>query len=509
MKFLLENNDSQEIYDFIDLKTFRWKNSWKTCWYSQLSENDISEETVYNFLSHLKSIDLVCIPFWIDFLDNYRSVEKCIYSETAQILTRRAEENIVFIRPLSNLLNKHNDNFGKWIELFNGDTTLLLKSYLLSFRQDIHFDYSGECLNILMDYDKSLLTKVIDAIYEKEKYPSSYTSMPDLKFLWERTSFYEDIESYAKHVFEKEKNSYGIRDSIFTQLFTKEKGVEDASEIAANKERFLKKSITENINIIDYICFIFKASTYMSEDVLSLAGGALSVPLVTRQDGDLTTSLETYDCIIVATGPPREITKFKNYESSGFWDNDDFEKEHSGLDTEDKVVISGSGDGGVQDFIRILSRQPSVRHVFSEIDFDGSLVKSSIGEKAMQLERASNLSPNPKFLESFKEQLHVECELQVRALLEQTTGLCERIERLCKDRPHETTLVCSSSHFDCRYALNVFTALLLSISLEDACSKNRPINILYNEKIADIAGPNHHFLAVSYTHLTLPTILRV
>lgn len=267
MNFLLENNDSQEIYDFIDSKTFRWKNSWKTCWYSQLSENDINEETVYNFLSHLKSIDLDCIPFWIDFLDNYRSVEKCIYSETAQILTRRVEENIGFIRPLSNLFNKHNDNFGKWIELFNGDTTLLLKSYLLSFRQDIHFDYSGECLNILMDYDKSLLTKVIDAIYEKEKYPSSYTSMPDLKFLWERTSFYEDIESYAKHVFEKEKNSYGIRDSIFTQLFTKEKGVEDASEIAANKERFLKKSISENINNIDYICFIFEASTYMSEDV--------------------------------------------------------------------------------------------------------------------------------------------------------------------------------------------------------------------------------------------------
>ena len=267
MNFLLENNNSQEIYNFIDSKTFRWKDSWKTCWYSQLSENDINEETVDNFLSHLKSIDLDCIPFWIDFLDNYRSVKKCIYSDTAQILTRRAEENIGFIRPLSNLFNKHNDNFGKWIELFNGDTTLLLQVYLLSFRQDIHFDYSGECLNILMDYDKILLTKVIDAIYEKEKYPSSYTSMPDLKFLWERTSFYEDIETYAKHVFEKEKNSYGIRDSIFTQLFTKEKCVEDASEIAANKERFLKKSISENINNIDYICFIFKASTYMSEDV--------------------------------------------------------------------------------------------------------------------------------------------------------------------------------------------------------------------------------------------------
>ena len=60
--------------------------------------------------------------------------------------------------------------------------------------------------------------------------------------------------------------------------------------------------------------FVFYKNTYMSEDVLSLAGGALSVPLVTRQDGDLTTSLETYDCIIVAcllyTSPsPRDRTR--------------------------------------------------------------------------------------------------------------------------------------------------------------------------------------------------------
>jgi len=267
MKSLLENNDSQEIYDFIDSKTFKRKNSWKTCWYSQLSVNDINEKTVSNFLSHLKSIDLDSIPIRIGFLDNYTSVDKYIYSKTAQILTGRAEENIHFIRPLSNLFNNCNDNFGKSIELFNGDTTLLLISYLLSFRLDIHFDCSGECLSLLMDYDKSLLNKVIDAIYEKENYSSSCTSMPDLKFLWERTSYYEDIETYAKHVFEKGINLFSFGDSIFTQLFAKEKGVEDTSEIADKKCRFLKKSISENINNIDYICFIFEASTYMSEDV--------------------------------------------------------------------------------------------------------------------------------------------------------------------------------------------------------------------------------------------------
>lgn len=268
IKFLLQNHGAQEVFDFLDSKSFKWKDFWKTCWYSQLSEKDVNEELVESFLSHLKSINLNCMPLSLDFLERYQVAGKNIYARTAHILIDRSDEDIGFIRPLSSLFNIHNDSFGKWMELFNGDTALLIKSYLLSFRQGTHFDYSGKCLNILMDYDKGLLTKVVDAIYEREKYPSSHTSMPDLKFLWERSSFYEDVDSYAKHIFEKEKNSYGfIRGSIFTQLFTKEKGAEEAVEIVANKQNFLKKAISESIDDIDYVCFIFEASTYMPDSL--------------------------------------------------------------------------------------------------------------------------------------------------------------------------------------------------------------------------------------------------
>ena len=136
---------------------------------------------------------------------------------------------------------------------------LVIDSYLLSLRQDAHLDYSGKCLNMLMDLDKDMLVKVIDIIYEKEEYPSVHTNMPDLKFLWERDSYYEDVSSYSKHVLEKEKHSYRIfRGSIFTQLFTKEKGVDEAREITANKEEFLTRAITENIENIDYVCYIFE-----------------------------------------------------------------------------------------------------------------------------------------------------------------------------------------------------------------------------------------------------------
>jgi len=267
IKLLLKNYGANETFNFIDSNNFKRKHLWQTCYYVLLSEKDIYSETAEHLLEHLKNIELSCIPAWLDFLGSYQKSDENIYAKTAQILIDRAKEEIQFISPLSKLFNTHSDSFGKWVELFNGDMNLVIDSYLLSLRQDAHLDYSGKCLNMLMDLDKDMLVKVIDIIYEKEEYPSVHTNMPDLKFLWERDSYYEDVSSYSKHVLEKEKHSYRIiRGSIFTQLFTKEKGVDEAREITANKEEFLTRAITENIENIDYVCYIFETSTYMSEN---------------------------------------------------------------------------------------------------------------------------------------------------------------------------------------------------------------------------------------------------
>ncbi|KKL68689.1 hypothetical protein LCGC14_2122450, partial [marine sediment metagenome] len=57
-----------------------------------------------------------------------------------------------------------------------------------------------------------------------------------------------------------------VRDSIFTTLFMRDKKIEEESTITSNKCEFLKKSVVENISDIDYVCFIFEASTHMSAD---------------------------------------------------------------------------------------------------------------------------------------------------------------------------------------------------------------------------------------------------
>ena len=106
---------------------------------------------------------------------------------------------------------------------------------------------------------------IVDGIYENERWPSSYTNMPDLSFLWQRDNYVEDIEQYAKYVYEKEKDSYGLRDNIFCKLFPDEETKSEPKELTAKKHTFIKHSLLNNVEDIKYSCFIFNVANYMSE----------------------------------------------------------------------------------------------------------------------------------------------------------------------------------------------------------------------------------------------------
>lgn len=267
IKYLHEQNNSAELYELITKNSFKCKDYWLTTYFSLIPKKEINTVISDLFISHLKNTDKNSIPRWIDFLQNYISTDEKIHSKVARILLDRSNEDIYFIQPLSNLFNIHSDTFGKWFDLYKDDEEIVTEAYLLSFKLDTHFDYSGECLNILMNHDNDILTKMVDVIYEIEKYPSSHTNMPELVFLWTRENYTDEIDAYAKHIFKKEIRATRIvRDSIFTTLFMRDKKIEEESTITSNKCEFLKKSVVENISDIDYVCFIFEASTHMSAD---------------------------------------------------------------------------------------------------------------------------------------------------------------------------------------------------------------------------------------------------
>jgi hypothetical protein len=78
----------------------------------------------------------------------------------------------------------------------------------------------------------------------------------------------EDVENYAVYIFQKEENSYRIGDNLFTNVFTNDKGDARVEELILRKKNFIKQTITNNINDIDYVCFIFNAANSFGQELI-------------------------------------------------------------------------------------------------------------------------------------------------------------------------------------------------------------------------------------------------
>jgi len=251
------------VWSLINSKEYRWKKLWCSSYFSQLPANEVSSKAVEMLLVHMMEAPCDELPTRVDFLMKYHSIETDIFSKVVRALVTRSGGNKYCARPLEHIYSNHSDLFGQWFEIFKADETLTYDAYLAVFKLERYFDHSGEALDLLTIHDKSFLFRLVDSVYEAERWPSSYTYLPELDFLWQRDSFIEDIEQYAAYICKREESSYCISDNLFTKLFTKENG--EAEELTLRKKDFVRKTISKNINDIDYVCFIFNAANFMGE----------------------------------------------------------------------------------------------------------------------------------------------------------------------------------------------------------------------------------------------------
>lgn len=259
---------SADVWSLINSKEYKWKMLWRSSYFSQLSEHEIDANTVKNLLKHIHEAPCHELPNWIDFLTRYQCIDADIFSKAARILVTRSVENKVCARPLEHIYSNHSDLFGQWFEIFKKDEALTYDAYLAAFNLDQHFDYSGEALDLLTIQDKNFLLRLVDRVYEAERWPSSHTYMPELDFLWQRETYLEDVEQYAMYIYHKEKDSYRYGDNLFTKIFTKNKGDPVVEELTSKKMDFLREAVAKNIDDINYVCFIFTAANFMGEDFI-------------------------------------------------------------------------------------------------------------------------------------------------------------------------------------------------------------------------------------------------
>jgi hypothetical protein len=180
----------------------------------------------------------------------------------------------------------------------------------------------------------------------------------------------------------------------------------------------------------------------------------------------------TYSAIVVAAGFGAEhctLDDSPDFAGLSFWSTDPFESVACGLGSNQQqgtVLISGSGDGALQDFLRIVTRQPSVREIYQRlglgaINFDRAAILSA----ELRTERALNWGLGPSFAGPFIRDLHRVHEGQVNAIL--SNALRQQVLALAAGRPAKTILVSRHDVFSCTYALNRFLTLLIVGAIRD------------------------------------------
>ena len=265
---LLTTMTAVNAWDLINSKSYKWRMLWRSSYFAQLPECEVNAETVERLLEHINEVPCYELPNWIDFLTAYQNIDSDVFSKAVRILVTRSVEDKACARPLEHIYSNHSDLFGQWFEIFSADEVLAYEAYLAAFNLDQHFDYSGEALDLLTIQDEKFLLRLVDRVYEAERWPSSHTYMPELDFLWQRETFLVDVEQYAIYIYQKEEDSYRYSDNLFTKIFTKDKGKPVVDELTSRKMDFLRMAVAKNVDDINYVCFIFTAATLMGEDFI-------------------------------------------------------------------------------------------------------------------------------------------------------------------------------------------------------------------------------------------------
>ena len=191
-----------------------------------------------------------------------------------------------------------------------------------------------------------------------------------------------------------------------------------------------------------------------------------------------------FSAVIWATGAGSEDCQFRNhdgipvYEGIKFWDNDQFESERCGLTDTPQIVISGSGDGALQDFLRCVTRRNSALEIYDKLfysissDTKRERTQKSIEAKIQSAEDRANRcliwASGREQEDSIYQELEVQHRQTINKLLD-NNSICKNLRILLKkwiDEKAKIGLVFRRNYFNNYYSLNRFLVLLIAQYLQ-------------------------------------------
>lgn len=263
---LFKSQSSSDVFSLLNSKEYRWKKLWLSTYFASLPEESIADDDARLLIEHISNTPSNELRGWLDYLDKYKCIDDAIYSKVVRILTDKSHEDANYARSLGHLFSSHSSIFGNWFEVFEPDEELVFDAYLAAYSLERYWDYSGDALKLLLDRRFEFLYKLIDQIYENERWPDLHTNMPELNFMWEREGYIEEIEEYARYLQSKDEHSFRYRENIFSKLFTKEKGKTESEDMIQKKHNFFLNAVKKNALDIKFTCFLFNSAQYLSEE---------------------------------------------------------------------------------------------------------------------------------------------------------------------------------------------------------------------------------------------------
>ncbi len=212
-----------------------------------------------------------------------------------------------------------------------------------------------------------------------------------------------------------------------------------------------------------------------------------------------------FSLVLLAMGLGDEKCTMDGHGGPAFWDEDSFDHEGLGLASKPRVLISGGGDGALQDYIRLVTGKKSALEVYENFEIPKS--------DRLELERAitwaedhwqrSDVWSTKLWDCDLLRDLHRAYENEIEKLPKDFWGSLS--ERFKLRVPGEINLVMfhSCDHFGRGYALNHFVALalhkLLKLKSVDTIQGHRRIHRIEGDGCGGktCTGRDHQVRSVS------------
>jgi hypothetical protein len=205
---------------------------------------------------------------------------------------------------------------------------------------------------------------------------------------------------------------------------------------------------------------------------------------------------QQYGMVVFARGHGREQTSVGNFRGYQFWDPDPYAGKNAGVagDAKSRVVISGSGDGSLQDLLRLTCTQPSARALLEVLQ-----VPEAVCEEVRRAEdwagRSICWGAGSQHDHAVLRELHLAHRSAVTRYLSTKKGVrrANNILLPTKVRP-VVQLVHSCDHFSGCYPANRFLTLLVADLLgRDVERANGGVPpIVERSRVLDVSPDDDH-----------------